>query len=98
MTVYVNDGWLVKKFVNGTPDTMARYVRLYNDDVDEMMSVLVPSARYRKAHYAYGRFAVAQPHARPPDGGLHSAFFSKTVQARRLTPHSSHTSSRRQLL
>jgi hypothetical protein len=66
MTVYVNRGWLLEKFVNGTPDTMARYVRLYNDDVDEMISVLVPSARYRKAHYAYGKFTVAQPH------GLHA--------------------------
>ena len=25
-----------------------------------MMSVLVPSARYRKGHYAYGRFTVAR--------------------------------------
>jgi hypothetical protein len=65
-TVYVNDSWLLEKFVNGTPDAMAKYVRLYNDDVDEMMSVLVPSARYRKAHYAYGKFTVPQPH------GLHT--------------------------
>jgi hypothetical protein len=65
-TVYVNDGWLLEKFANGTPDTMANYVRLYNGDVDEMMSVLVPSARYRKAHYAYGKFTVPEPH------GLHT--------------------------
>ena len=45
---------------------MAHYMRLYNDDVDEMMSVLVPSARYRKGHYAYGKFTVPQPH------GLHT--------------------------
>ena len=45
---------------------MASYVRLYNDDVDEMMGVLVPSARYRKAHYAFGKFTVPQPH------GLHT--------------------------
>jgi hypothetical protein len=45
---------------------MANYVRLYNDDVDEMMSVLVPSARYRKGHCAYGKFTVPQPH------GLHT--------------------------
>ena len=32
----VDDSWFVEKFVNGTPDTMANYVRLYNDDVDEM--------------------------------------------------------------
>jgi hypothetical protein len=31
-----------------------------------MMGVLVPSARYRKAHYAYGKFAVPEPH------GLHT--------------------------
>jgi hypothetical protein len=65
-TVYVNDGWLLEKFVSGTSDMMANYVRLYNDDVDEMMSVLVPSARYRKEHYAYGKFTVPQPH------GLHT--------------------------
>lgn len=65
-TVYVNDGWFSEKFVNGTPDTMANYVRLYNDDVDEMVSVLVPSARYRKEHYAYGKFTVPEPH------GLHT--------------------------
>ena len=62
-TVYVDDSWLLAK---GTPDTMAHYMRLYNDDVDEMMSVLVPSARYRKGHYAYGKFTVPQPH------GLHA--------------------------
>jgi hypothetical protein len=65
-TVYVNDSWYSERFVNGTPDAMANYVRLYNADVDEMMGVLVPSARYRKAHYAYGRFTVPEPH------GLHT--------------------------
>ena len=65
-TVSVDDNWFVEKFVTGTPDTMANYMRLYNDDVDEMMSVLVPSARYRKGHYAYGKFTVPQPH------GLHT--------------------------
>ena len=60
-TVNVNDRWL-----SGTPDAMANYARLYNDDVDEMMRVLVPSARYRKGHYAYGKFTVAAPH------GLHT--------------------------
>ena len=62
-TVYVDDSWLL---ADGTPDTMAHYMRLYNADVDEMMSVLVPSARYRKGHYAYGKFIVPQPH------GLHA--------------------------
>ncbi len=65
-TVYVDESWFVEKFVNGTPDIMANYVRLYNDDVDEMMGVLVPSARYRKEHYAYGKFSVPEPH------GLHT--------------------------
>jgi hypothetical protein len=62
-TVYVDDSWLL---ANDTSDTMAHYMRHYNDDVDEMMSVLVPSARYRKGHYAYGKFTVPQPH------GLHA--------------------------
>jgi hypothetical protein len=65
-TVNVNDRWLAERFGGGTPDAMANYARLYNEDVDEMMSVLVPSARYRKGHYAYGRFTVAAPH------GLHT--------------------------
>lgn len=65
-TENVDDNWFREKFVDGRPDTMARYVRLYNHDVDEMMGVLVPSARYRKGHYAYGRFTVPEPH------GLHT--------------------------
>jgi hypothetical protein len=65
-TVYVDDCWFVEKFVDGAPDTMASYVRLFNEDVDEMMGVLVPSARYRKEHYAYGKFTVPAPH------GLHT--------------------------
>jgi hypothetical protein len=52
--------------VDGTPDAMAKYAGLYNDDVDELMGVLVPSARYRKGHYAYGKFTVPEPH------GLHT--------------------------
>jgi hypothetical protein len=62
-TVYVDNSWLL---ADRTPDTMAHYMRLYNDDVDEMMNVLVPSARYRKGHYAYGKFTVPEPH------GLHT--------------------------
>jgi hypothetical protein len=58
-TVYIDDRWRAD-------DPMASHARLYNEDVDEMMDVLVPSARYRKGHYAYGRFTVAQPH------GLHT--------------------------
>jgi hypothetical protein len=64
-TVNVDDSWSAR-LANGTADPMADHVRLFNDDVDEMMGVLVPSARYRKAHYAYGRFIVAEPH------GLHT--------------------------
>jgi hypothetical protein len=65
-TVNVDDNWILENFADGAPDVMADYVRLYNDDVDEMMNVLVPSARYRKEHYAYGRFTVPEPH------GLHT--------------------------
>jgi hypothetical protein len=65
-TVTVDDSWFLERFINGMPDTMENYVRLYNDDVDEMMSLLVPSARYRKGHYAYGKFTVPEPH------GLHT--------------------------
>jgi hypothetical protein len=75
-TVYVDDSWHAENFVNGVPDPMADFVRCYNDDVDEMMAVLVPSARYRKEHYAYGRFTVPVPHglhtdhsAEDPDSG-----------------------------
>lgn len=74
-TAYVDGSWLVETFVNGAADAMANCVRLYNDDVDEMMGVLVPSARYRKGHYAYGKFTVPEPHglhtdhsAEDPDG------------------------------
>ena len=74
-TEYVNDSWLAEKFGEDTPDTMANYVRLYNDDVDAMMSVLVPSARYRKAHYAYGRFTSPQPH------GLHTDHSAEDPEA-----------------
>jgi hypothetical protein len=65
-TIYVDDHWFAANFVDGPPDPMADYVRLYNDDVDAMMSALVPSARFRKEHYAYGKFVVPQPH------GLHT--------------------------
>lgn len=55
-TAYADDG----------DDPMAEWARLYNDDVDALMAVLVPPARYRKGHHAYGRFTVPQPH------GLHT--------------------------
>jgi hypothetical protein len=56
-TVSADDKW---------SDAMADFAHRYNDDVDRMMRVLVPSARYRKGHYAYGRFTVPSPH------GLHT--------------------------
>jgi hypothetical protein len=56
-TVSADEAW---------PDAMADFARLYDDDVDQMMSLLVPSARYRKGHYAYGKFTVPAPH------GLHT--------------------------
>ena len=58
-TVYIDDRWRAD-------DPMANHARLYNADVDKMMGVLVPSATYRKGHYAYGKFTVPQPH------GLHT--------------------------
>jgi len=60
------DGRWSERFANGTPDAMANYARLYNEDIDRMIGVLVPSAHYRKGHYAYGRFAAPAPH------GLHT--------------------------
>ncbi|MGE3650544.1 MAG: hypothetical protein AB7G10_19575 [Reyranellaceae bacterium] len=65
-TAYVDDDWMTRNFGSGRPDAMALHARLYNGDVDAMMRVLVPPARYRKGHYAYGRFTVPQPH------GLHT--------------------------
>jgi hypothetical protein len=65
-TVSVDEAWLAERPDGGTPGAMARYTRLYNDDVDALMGVLVPSARFRKGHYAYGRFTVPAPH------GLHT--------------------------
>lgn len=65
VTVNVDDGW-DEKVAAGRADPMAPWVRLYNEEVDAMMGVLVPAARYRKEHYAYGRFVFPEPH------GLHT--------------------------
>ena len=65
-TEYVDDRWLVERPANGPAKPMADHARLYNDDVDRMIGVLFPSARYRKGHYAFGNFTVPQPH------GLHT--------------------------
>lgn len=51
-------------------DPMADWAHLYNDDVDALMDVLVPPARYRKGHHAYGRFTVPQPHGLHTDHSL----------------------------
>jgi hypothetical protein len=65
VTVNVDERW-EETLAGGNVDPMAPYVRLYNEEVDAMMGVLVPSARYRKEHYAYGRFVFPEPH------GLHT--------------------------
>jgi hypothetical protein len=60
---------------DGATDPMAAYARLY-DDVDAMMGVLVPSARYRKGHYAYGKFTAPAPH------GLHTDHSAEDPESR----------------
>lgn len=57
-------------YADDRDDPMAAWARLYNDDVDALMSVLVPPARYRKGHHAYGRFTVPQPHGLHTDHSL----------------------------
>jgi hypothetical protein len=64
-TVTIEEGWL-----GGAPDRMAAFARLYHDDVDELMCTLIPSARFRKGHYSYGRFTVPQPHGLHTDHSL----------------------------
>jgi len=60
-TVAMDDRWKP-----APSDPMAAYARRFNDDVDRLTQVLVPAARYRKGHYAWGRFTVPAPH------GLHT--------------------------
>jgi hypothetical protein len=43
------------------PDPMAPHARAFARDLDAMLAALIPSARYRKGHHAYGRFTVASP-------------------------------------
>jgi len=69
VTVNVDESW-AERVADGAADPMAAYVRLYNEDVDEMMGVLVPAARYRKEHYAYGRFVFPEPHGLHTDHSL----------------------------
>lgn len=69
VTVNVDESW-ARKVGEGTADPMAEYVRRYNEEVDAMMDVLVPPARYRKEHYAYGRFVFPEPHGLHTDHSL----------------------------
>lgn len=69
VTVNVDDDWELRVSA-GPGDPMAPWVRLYNREVDAMMGMLVPSARYRKEHYAYGRFVFPEPHGLHTDHSL----------------------------
>lgn len=69
VTVNVDERW-EERVDAGAGDPMAPYVRLYNEDVDAMMELLVPPARYRKEHYAYGRFVFPEPHGLHTDHSL----------------------------
>jgi hypothetical protein len=66
VTVHVDESERGSRPFDGTQDAMARYARCFDADVDEILGVLIPTARYRKGHYAYGRFTVPEPH------GLHT--------------------------
>lgn len=70
VTVNVDENWERRAGAGGPADPMAPWVRLYNRDVDAMMGLLVPSARYRKEHYAYGRFVFPEPHGLHTDHSL----------------------------
>lgn len=53
----------------GTTDDaspMAAFARAFAREVDALLSVLIPAARHRKGHHAFGRFTVPAPH------GLHT--------------------------
>jgi hypothetical protein len=69
VTVNVDDGW-EGTVGEGRADPMAPWVRRYNEEVDAMIGLLVPSARYRKEHYAYGRFVFPEPHGLHTDHSL----------------------------
>ena len=69
VTVNVDEGW-EQRVAASAADPMAPYVRLYNEEVDAMMGVLVPPASYRKEHYAYGRFVFPEPHGLHTDHSL----------------------------
>ena len=69
VTVNVDERW-EETLAGGNVDPMAPYVRLYNQEVDAMMGVLVPAASYRKEHYAYGRFVFPEPYGLHTDHSL----------------------------
>jgi hypothetical protein len=69
VTVNVDESW-EQRVAASAGDAMAPWVRLYNGEVDAMMEVLIPSARYRKEHYAYGRFVFPEPHGLHTDHSL----------------------------
>jgi hypothetical protein len=66
VTVHVDERWHAGGPEDGAADAMAGHARAFQEEVDAMMAVLLPSARYRKGHYAYGLFTVPEPH------GLHT--------------------------
>ncbi|MDB5488636.1 MAG: hypothetical protein JWQ58_2351, partial [Reyranella sp.] len=45
-TLQTDERWFADNFVEGPADPMADFARLYDEDVDAMMGVLVPTARY----------------------------------------------------
>lgn len=55
---------------------MAAFARAFGREVDALLSVLVPAARHRKGHHAFGLFTTPEPHglhtdhsAEDPDAG-----------------------------
>ena len=75
-TDQAQEGRVGAEAANSPAGAMAIYAQLYNADVDAMMAALVPQARYRKGHYAYGRFTVPAPH------GLHTDHSAEDPTAR----------------
>lgn len=47
-------------------NSMATFARAFGRDVDALLRVLVPAARHRKGHHAFGLFTTPEPH------GLHT--------------------------
>ena len=49
-----------------SPGTMPAFARAFGREVDALLRVLIPAARHRKGHHAFGLFTVPAPH------GLHT--------------------------